>query len=120
MHVLVPRGYELVYDNYNALVFGYGPSEKTSEAPLSLAAYPRWVTLFFLQGAALDDPRGLLAGSGPQVRSVRLETAGDLDKPELLVLVEQALQPRAAGFSASPPIRTVIKSVSPRQRPRRP
>lgn len=120
MHVLVPRGYELVYDNYNALVFGYGPSEKTSEVPLSLAAYPRWVTLFFLQGAALDDPHGLLAGSGSRVRGVRLETAADLDRPEILVLVKQALQPKAAGFSAAPPIKPVVKSVSARQRPRRP
>jgi hypothetical protein len=120
MRAFMPRGYELVYDNYNALVFGYGPSERTSSAPLSLAAYPRWVTLFFLQGAALEDPLRLLEGSASRVRSVRLRSAADLDKPAIVALVKQAMQPRASEFAAAPPIRTVVKSVSARQRPRRP
>jgi hypothetical protein len=120
MHALVPRGYELVYDNYNALVFGYGPSEKASEAPLSLAAYPRWVTLFFLQGAALEDPLALLEGTGSQVRSVRLESEADLDKTEIKSLVARAIASRAEEFATAPKIRTLVKSVSTKQRPRRP
>src|SRR5262245_16512222 len=52
----MPSAVELVYDNYNALVFAFGPSEKASEIILSIALYPRWVTLFFLHGADLDDP----------------------------------------------------------------
>jgi hypothetical protein len=34
----VPGGVEFVYDNYNSLVFGYGPSGRPSEAVLSLRA----------------------------------------------------------------------------------
>ena len=42
-----PRGFELVFDNYNALVFAISPTGKTSEAFISVAGYPNWVTLFF-------------------------------------------------------------------------
>ena len=47
LRTLIPGGIEFVYDNYNALVFGYGPSERPSEAVLSLAIMPQWVTLCF-------------------------------------------------------------------------
>ena len=73
---LVPGAVELVYDNYNALVVGFGPSERPSEAILSLVAYPKWVTLCFLQDAPeLPDPEGLLKGSGSSVRHISLESA---------------------------------------------
>ena len=120
MRALVPRGYELVYDNYNALAIGYGPGERASDAIVSLAGYPRWVTLFFLNGANLDDPYGLLEGTGRQARSIRLGSAADLDRPEVRHLVEIALRPHDAEFARCPRIRTVIKSISAKQRPRRP
>jgi len=119
MHALFPRGHELVYDNYNALVFGFSPTERTSDALLSVAGYPRWVTLFFLRGAALDDPHKLLQGAGSQVRSIRLAAVECLDRPEVLSLIEQAVQPHAAAFGAAPALSTVVKSVSLKQRPRR-
>src|SRR5512145_1092495 len=83
MRELLPGATQLVYDNYNALAIGFGPSEKAMEAPFSVGLYPRWVNLFFLQGARIPDPAGLLKGSGKHVRSVRLEKATDLDLPEL-------------------------------------
>src|SRR5206468_1939085 len=66
-------GFELVYDNYNALAVGYAPTDRASTALCSIALYPRWVRLFFLKGAALPDPEGVLTGTGGQVRSVVLE-----------------------------------------------
>jgi len=120
VQALFPRGFELVYDNYNALVFGFGPSEKASDAVVSVAAYPKWVTLFFLHGAALKDPARLLQGAGSQVRSIRLRTPADLDLPEISQLIAQALQPCADELASAPSLRTVIKSVSARQRSRQP
>jgi hypothetical protein len=117
---LVPRGFELVYDNYNALAFGFCPSLRASEAVVSVAAYPRWVTLFFLQGVSLDDPGRVLQGTGSRVRSVRLQPFGRLHAPEIASLLEQALARHAAAFGAAPPLSTVLKSVSDKQRPRRP
>ena len=68
MRALLPCAVETVYDNYNALVFGYGPSEKASECVFPIAAYPKWVTLFFLHGATLPDPDHVLDGEGSQER----------------------------------------------------
>ncbi|WP_171088908.1 DUF1801 domain-containing protein [Usitatibacter rugosus] len=121
MRAMIPRGYEMVYDNYNALVFAYCSSERPSEAQVSIAAMPRWVTLFFIQGVQLDDPKKLLLGDGSQVRSVRLEGgAADLDRRDIRALIDQALAPFAEAFAAAPKLRTVLRSVSEKQRARRP
>ena len=120
LRTVFPRGHELVYDNYNALVFGYSPTERASGAIVSIAAYPRWVTLFFLHGASLADPTALLTGDGKQVRGVKLDSPADLDSPAIRALLKQAIAQRAREFRDAPALTTVVKSVSARQRPRRP
>jgi len=118
---MVPGGIEFVYDNYNALVFGYGPSERPSEAVLSLAIMPQWVTLCFLKGAKLADPKGLLRGSGNIVRNIRLSEPAHLEDADVQNLIRQALANATPSFSsAGGRQETVIKSVSAKQRPRRP
>jgi hypothetical protein len=115
-----PRGFELVFNNYNALVFGISPSERASEAFISVTGYPRWVTLFFLHGAELQDPAKLLDGTGKQVRGVRLTSGSDVDTPQLQALVAQAARPLASRLMAAPPLSTVIKVASVKRRSRRP
>ena len=118
---MVPGGIEFVYDNYNALVFGFGPSERPSEAVLSLAIMPRWVTLCFLKGAKLSDPKGLLRGSGNIVRNIRLSEPAHLEDADVLNLIRQALANATPSFPGGGGRQeTVIKSVSAKQRPRRP
>jgi hypothetical protein len=121
MRKRMPGGVEFVYDNYNALVFGFGPDERPSDAVLSLALMPKWVTLCFLKGAKLADPRKLLRGSGSTVRNVRLRSVADLDDPYISDLIEDSIRAASPGFAgAGTPPRTIIKSVSAKQRPRRP
>ncbi|WP_114241072.1 DUF1801 domain-containing protein [Dyella sp. C9] len=115
-----PRGYELVFDNYNALVFGMSPTEKRTDAFVSVVGYPRWVTLFFLDGTRLHDPAGLLQGSGKQVRSIRLADAAQLDAPDVRELLRQAIETRAAELQAAPPLSTMIKLAMAAPRNRRP
>ena len=119
MQAMVPGAVELVYDNYNALVIGFGPGERASEAPLSIAAYPNWVNLFFLQGAVLPDPKKVLKGSGKIVRSITLKAADELERPEVRALVKAALKECDPPIDPKEPGRLVIKSVSAKQRPRR-
>jgi hypothetical protein len=114
-----PRGYELVYDNYNALVFGYGPSERASDAFLSVAGYPRWITLFFLRGVTLPDPDSRLQGSGSQVRSIRLKPLSVLSEAPVQALIRVVIDGAADKLAAAPPLKTIIKSVSAKQRSRR-
>src|SRR5437762_12867439 len=68
----LPRAVQMVYDNYNALVIGFGPNDRASEALLSLVLYPRYISLCFLKGAKLSDPKKLLEGTGKHVRHIRL------------------------------------------------
>ena len=115
-----PSANELVYDNYNALAIGYSPSEQTSEVVFSLAVYPRWVDLYFMHGRSLPDPNGLLEGSGKQGAFVRLKDATTLKLPEVTKIISEALKHSSAGFPASGKGKTIVKSISAKQRPRRP
>jgi hypothetical protein len=120
LRTLFPRGFELIYDNYNTLAFGFSTTARASDALVSIAGYPKWITLFFLRGASLVDAKGLLQGQGTRVRSIRLAGADDLDKREIQALIAQAVRPFKAAFLAAPPFTTIVKSVSAKQRPRRP
>jgi len=118
---IVPGAVELVYDNFNWLVVGFCPSERASEAVLSVVFTPRWITLCFLQnGPTLSDPGGLLRGSGKKVRSLRLESAKDLDRPAVRSLIQEALARAVVPIDRVGRSRLIIRSVSAKQRPRRP
>jgi hypothetical protein len=115
-----PGAVELVYDNYNWLVVGFGPNERPSDAVFSLVFAPKWLALCFLQDApSLPDPAKLLRGSGRVVRNVRLMKASDLDQPAVRALIREALARTDVPIRKSTPARTVIRSVSKKQRPRR-
>jgi hypothetical protein len=120
LRALFPRGFELVYDNYNALVFAMSPTERTPDAFVSVAGYPNWVTLFFLHGKDLQDPNRRLEGQGKQVRSIRLKNPATINTPEVEALIAQAVLPHRSAFLAAPTLTTIIKSVLAKQRSRRP
>lgn len=120
MRAKLPGAAQLVYDNYNALVIGFCPSDRASEAIFSIVLYPRWVTLFFLQGAGLPDPNNLLKGGGKMVRHIVLASAEDLDKPAVQALMATALNRAKVPMDPGAPGNLEIRSISPTQRPRRP
>jgi hypothetical protein len=120
MRERLPQALELVYDNYNFFVIGYGPSEKASEAVFSLAAHAKGVSLCFLHGADLPDPKKLLRGSGNVVRNIRLESAATLDRADVRALMKSALERAKTPIDPKGAHRLIIKSVSAKQRPRRP
>src|SRR5271165_4222031 len=81
MRRLYPTAIEIVYDNYNALAIGFCPTERTSEAIFSIALYPRWVSLFFLQAKGLPDSQKLLQGSGNVAKHIVLSSPDMLYYP---------------------------------------
>jgi hypothetical protein len=118
MRTKFPGAVELVYDNYNFFVIGYGPNDKAGAAIFSLAAQAKGLSLCFLQGAGLPDPSHLLSGNGKQVRNIRLESAATLDKPEVVALMDVALQHAKASIPQDGRHILIIKSISTKQRPR--
>src|SRR4051794_11097636 len=77
----MPGAVEFIYDNFNALVIGFGATERPSEAILSIVLYPKRVNLGFIEGAHVPDPAGLLRGSGTQFRHLRLERPSTIGEP---------------------------------------
>ena len=121
---LVPGAIEMVYDNYYALVIGFGPSERPAEAIFSIVMNPRYVSLCFLQGAKLPDPAKRLRGSGNVVRNVRVYDAGEpdthvLDDPEVRSLISVALNHAKVPMPAKARRKLIIRAIAPRQHPRR-
>ena len=125
MRKLVPGAVEMVYDNYNWLVIGFSPTERPSEAIFSLVLPPGRVTLCFLQGAGLPDPAKRLQGSGNVVRNIRLYNSGELDAkvlddPEVLALINVALNRAKVPMPDHARRKLIIRAVAAKQRPRRP
>jgi hypothetical protein len=120
MRKRVPGAMELVYDNFNALVIGFGPTDRASHAVFSIAIYPRWANLFFLQGARLADPNRLLKGGGGVVRHLRLSDPKLIDDPGVRDLIERAMAQAPMPMDPKAKRRMIIKSISAKQRPRKP
>jgi hypothetical protein len=116
----LPGAVEFVYDNYYALAIGFGPTERPSDAVISVVLYPRWVHLYFLQGAVLPDPAGRLKGSGKVGRHLVLRDDAPLDDPEIRALINDAAALAETPFDAKRPRKLLIRAVAEKQRARRP
>src|SRR5712692_5965970 len=118
MRARLPGAIEMVYDNYNALVIGYSPTERPSDAILSLVIFPRRVSVCFIQGRHLPDPHRVLQGDGNQVRFIRVDDrAAILDTPAIRALMSEAIAFGDTPFTGKG--RVVIRAITKRQRPRR-
>jgi len=118
----LPTAYQLVYDNYNACGIGFGPTERASGIIFSIVLYPRRVSLFFMQAmkSNLQDPQKLLQGSGSLVRFIPLDSPAQIDSAAVQRLMKQALVAAKVPLSRTGKGKLIIKSISARQRPRRP
>jgi hypothetical protein len=116
----LPGAVEMVYDNYNGLVIGFGPNDRASLAILSIVLFPRWVSLCFLQGAGLPDLQRRLQGEGRVVRHLRLEDSSVLDDPYVQSLMNLALHRAKVPLDPKNRRQLIIKSISAKQRPRKP
>jgi hypothetical protein len=120
VRALCPGALELVYDNYNALAVGFAPTERASDVILSIAVYPKYPSLFFLQdGVKLPDPTRRLRGAGARVRHIVIDDAAILDAADVRKLVAVALERARIPLDPKRRRAVVIKSVAAKQRPRR-
>ena len=115
----LPGATILVYDNYNALAIAFGASDKRSSIVCSVAGYPRWASLFLSNGPTLPDPDGLLEGEGSTVRHVKL-TGDRMDSLAVAALIDAAAASVALPIDPAAKGCLIIKSISAKQRTRRP
>ena len=110
-----------VYENQDALVISYSPTERGSDGLCGIALYPDCVKLFFGQGALLSksDPNKLLQGRGKTVRHVVLNAVADFGRAEIEVLMAAALKLAKLRLDASAKGSVIIKAAAQKQRARR-
>jgi hypothetical protein len=119
MRKRLPTANEMIYDNYNFFVIGYGPTDRPSDAIVSLACSKHGVGLAFLYGRTLPDPHHLLLGNGSQTGFIRLPSAATLREPAVEALLQAAIDRAKAPFAATGRGQTIVRSISAKQRPRR-
>lgn len=115
-----PDSMELIYDAYNAVATGFSFTARPSDAFIHIAVYPHWVNLGFNRGSELDDPQGVLQGSGRWIRHIRISKVGDLERPTLRAFVKAAIEraERVAPNAGDGEVKgkSVVRAVYPKRR----
>lgn len=116
---IYPACNELIYDNYNFLAFGWGPTDRMSDIFCSIAVGTRGVIFGFMWGVKLDDPDGLLRGGGNQFRSLRVPDIEKFPKTDVKKLMKQAYELSVERLKGRPQAldgQTIVKSISAKKR----
>src|SRR5580692_741903 len=111
-----------VYENQNALVFSYSPTERGFEGVCSISVYPHVVKLGFGKGAELakSDPSKLLQGSGKTARYVELHSVAEFERAEIERLIADAVKLGKLRLDPSAKGAMIVKAEEQKQRARRP
>jgi hypothetical protein len=117
----LPTAHEVVYEyqNLGAVVISFSPNEHGYEGVLGVRADANGVKLYFNRGKELPDPEKLLQGSGKQTRSIDVEGASTLARPEVASLIDEAIARNRVPFARAGRGSVVIRSASTKQRRRR-
>jgi hypothetical protein len=118
---LYPRCNELIYDNYNALAFGWSTTEKVGDTFCSVAVFSAYAHFGFYRGCDIGDPEQRLSGKGNQYRYLVIRDKKDLPKTYLKKLLKEAYANSLARLAVRDKIPsfnglTITKSISPKKR----
>ena len=87
----LPAASERMFRAY-VLVFWYSLTGRMTDAFCSIVVNVRHVNLMFNRGAELNDPDGLLVGSGKIIRHIKVHRPEDLKKPHLRKFIRIAIK----------------------------
>ena len=109
----LPTAHEVVYEyrNLGAVVISFSPNERGYEGVLSIRADANGVKLYFSRGKELPDPEKLLRGSA-QTRWIDVEGASTLARPEVALLIDEAIAYNRVPFDLAGRGSVVIRSAS--------
>jgi hypothetical protein len=119
---LVPQTNELIYDNYNAVAFGWSPTEKVGHTICSIAVgrSSKNVHFGFYWGSEISDPDHVLLGEGNQYRYILVTDKKKFPKPYIRKLVLAAYANSLSKVKDQKQIvhgLTIVKSISEKKRP---
>ena len=112
----LPTACEVVYEYRDWLVISVSPNEHGYQGVLAIRASANGVRLYFNRGKELPDPAKLLQGSGNQTRSINLEGASTLARPEVARLIDEAIAHNRVPFARAGRGPVVIRSTSAKKR----
>lgn len=89
---LYPDANELIYDNYNALAFGWSPTDKLGHTFCSIAVGRSTMNVHFgfYWGSQISDPEKILLGEGSQYRYILVKSKNDFPKNYIKKLLKEA------------------------------
>ncbi len=118
---LYPDCNELIYDNYNALAFGWSPSDKVGDTFCSIAVGRTTMNIHFgfYWGSKIADPRKILLGQGNQYRYILVKNKKDFPQIYIKKLVKEAYAYSFARLKDGKQLvkgQTITKSISAKKR----
>ena len=115
---LYPECNELIYDNYNALAFGWGLSDRLGDVFCSIACY-KSINFGFNRGHEISDPHKILLGNGNQYRYIKVSRLEDFPYPYIINLLHEAYVNALSRYKSGKNVirsETIIKSISAKKR----
>ena len=114
---LYPQANELIYDNYNALAFGWSPTDRVSHTFCSIAVRrtSKNVHFGFYWGSELSDPEKRLLGQGNQYRYILVKSKTEFPKTYIKKLLKEAHINSLAKVKEQKQItsgKTIVKAIS--------
>ncbi len=106
---LYPNTNELIYDNYNALAFGWSPTDSSGDAFCAIAVYGSVINFGFNRGSEIQDPKEILKGNGSLYRYYRVNDIKDFPKPYIKKLLKEAYVNSMARLKVKKKPREIIK-----------
>lgn len=114
---LYPQTNELIYDNYNALAFGWSITDKLGHTFCSIALGRTSGNLHFgfYWGSEIPDPEKLLLGKGNQYRYILVKSKEEFPEKYIKELLEVAYENSLRKMKDPKQIKkglTIVKSIS--------
>jgi hypothetical protein len=72
-------------------VAAYGTSERMRDIAFAIAPHSAHVNLQLADGVELDDPTGIVEGTGKRIRHVKCRSPDDVTRPAVLALIDEQL-----------------------------
>jgi hypothetical protein len=118
---LYPQTNELIYDNYNAVAFGWSITDKQGHTFCSIAIgrSSHNIHFGFYWGSEISDPEKILLGKGNQYRYILVKKKEDFPKAYIKKLLKEAYANSLAKVKDPKQIMhgaTITKSVSEKKR----
>ncbi len=83
---LMPKASQKIHPGWGVIDYQLGEKRDF----ISIGTQKKYVNLYFMRGAELSDPAGLLEGSGKLMRHVKIRSQKDLQNKALHALIRKA------------------------------